>query len=46
MWQWSSREHAQAAVTLAHTGQIPEAGAAFALTSDVTTEFTDVVDDR
>jgi hypothetical protein len=46
MWQWDTREHAQAAVTLAQTGQIPEAGAAFALTSGATTEFAEVVNDR
>jgi hypothetical protein len=46
MWCWDTRAHAQAAVTLARTGQIPEASAAFALTTDVTTEFTDVVDER
>jgi hypothetical protein len=46
MWQWETREQAQAAVTLAHSGQLPEAGAAFALTSDATTEFTEVVDER
>jgi hypothetical protein len=46
MWHWDTREHAQAAVTLAHAGRFPEAGAAFELTSGATTEFAEVVDDR
>jgi hypothetical protein len=46
MWQWDTLEHARAAAKLAQTGQIPQAGAAFALTTDATTEFTDVVDER
>jgi hypothetical protein len=46
MWQWDTLEHAQAAANLAQTGQIPQAGAAFALTTDATTEFTDVVNER
>jgi hypothetical protein len=46
MWCWDTRAHAQAAVALAHAGQLPEAGAAFALTTDHTAEFTDVVDER
>ena len=46
MWYWDTRAHAQAAVALAQAGQLPEAGAAFALTTDVTTEFTELVDER
>jgi hypothetical protein len=45
MWEWDTREHSQAAITHARSGQIPEAGAAFALTTDATTEFAEVVDD-
>jgi hypothetical protein len=45
MWSWETLAHAQAAAKLAQTGQIPEAGTAFALTTDVTTEFAEVVDE-
>jgi quinol monooxygenase YgiN len=43
-WRWDSRESAQAAI--ANAPAIPEAGAAFALTSDASAEFADVVDER
>jgi quinol monooxygenase YgiN len=43
-WRWDSRASAQAAID--HTSAIPEAGAAFSLTSDATAEFADVVDER
>ncbi|MET0414501.1 MAG: hypothetical protein ABW022_00575 [Actinoplanes sp.] len=46
MWQWDSRDNLRAAVTLAQSGRLPEAGAAFALVSDVTSEIAEVVDDR
>jgi hypothetical protein len=46
IWSWDTLAHAQAAAKLAQTGQIPEAGTAFALTTDVTTEFAEVVDER
>jgi hypothetical protein len=43
-WRWDSRERAQAAI--GNAPAIPEAGAAFALTSDASAEFADVVDER
>jgi hypothetical protein len=46
MWCWETLAHAQAAAKLAQTGQIPEAGAAFALTTDGTTEFAEIVAER
>ncbi|HEX6681679.1 MAG TPA: hypothetical protein VF062_02750 [Candidatus Limnocylindrales bacterium] len=44
MWCWDTASHAQAAVRLAQAGQIPEAGAAFALTTDATTEFAEIIE--
>jgi hypothetical protein len=46
MWCWQTREQAQAAAKLAQAGEIPEAGTAFALTTDATTEFAEIVDER
>lgn len=44
IWTWDSHDNAMAAVARARAGSFPEAGAAFALTSELTTEFTEVVD--
>jgi heme-degrading monooxygenase HmoA len=46
MWRWDSLENAHAAVTRAQAGAYPEAAAAFELTRDVVTEFTEIVDER
>lgn len=45
-WLWESKEAALAAVAQARAGAIPEVPAAFALTTDMTTEFAEVVDER
>jgi hypothetical protein len=42
LWRWESRVQLEAAV--ADTPNIPEAAAAFALTSDVTVEVADLLD--
>lgn len=41
VWRWDSLDSAQAAVAAAPT--IPQAGAAFSLTKDLTVEFAEVV---
>lgn len=46
MWRWDSLASARAAAERARAGGFPEAGAVFALADDVTTEFTEVVDER
>jgi hypothetical protein len=46
MWRWDSLANAQAAAQRAQAGGIPEAGAAFQLARIVTTEFTELVDER
>ena len=46
IWRWDTLANAQAAAQLARSGGIPEAGAAFQLAHVVTTEFTELVDDR
>lgn len=46
MWLWDSSASAKRAAERAQSGGIPEAAAAFELATDVTTEFTDVVDER
>jgi hypothetical protein len=46
MWHWDTHEHAQAAVTLARSGRLPETGPAFELTRDTTVEYTELVDER
>jgi hypothetical protein len=46
LWQWESREQAMQAVALAGSGELPQAGAAFALATEHTTEFLDLVDDQ
>lgn len=44
MWRWDSRASAQKAIDNARG--VPEAGAAFSLVKDVTTEFAEIVDER
>lgn len=44
IWRWDSREEAQAAIDRVQS--IPEAGAAFALVSDATAEFAELVDEH
>jgi hypothetical protein len=44
MWRWDSRASAQKAIDNARS--LPEAGAAFSLVKDVTTEFAEIVDER
>lgn len=46
LWRWDSRSNAEAAGALARSGALPQAPAAFELAADVTTEFTEVVDER
>jgi hypothetical protein len=43
LWTWDSFADAEDAIAAAPT--IPEAGAAFALTSDVTVEFAEIIDE-
>jgi len=45
-WLWESKEAALAAVAQARSGAIPEAPAALALATGMTTEFAEVVDER
>lgn len=45
-WRWQSPADAQAAVELARSGALPEAGAVFELATDVTTTFLEVLDER
>lgn len=44
MWRWDSRASMQAA--LAGAPSLPEAAAAFSLTSDVTAENAELIDER
>ncbi|HSI92986.1 MAG TPA: antibiotic biosynthesis monooxygenase [Jiangellaceae bacterium] len=46
IWRWDTLANAQAAAQHARSGGIPEAGAAFALAHILTTEFTELVDER
>lgn len=46
LWRWDTHANAQAAVDLARSGALPEAAAAFELATDVSTEFTEVIDER
>ena len=46
IWRWDTLANAQAAAQRAQAGGIPEAGAAFQLAHIVTTEFTELVDER
>ena len=46
MWRWDTLANAQAAASRAQAGGFPEAAAAFELTRDVVTEFTEIVDER
>jgi hypothetical protein len=44
LWRWESMARAEAAIAGAH--DIPGATAAFELTSNVSAEFTEIVDER
>jgi quinol monooxygenase YgiN len=44
MWVWESASHAQTAINGAHA--LPETGAAFALTKDITAEQAEIADER
>lgn len=46
MWRWDTLANAQAAASRAQAGGFPQAAAAFELTRDVVTEFTEIVDER
>jgi quinol monooxygenase YgiN len=43
-WRWDSLASARNAIE--HASTIPEAAAAFSLTTDTTAEFADIVDER
>lgn len=45
-WRWDSAASLDAALKAAATGALPEAGAAFALATNITAELAEIIDER